>query len=697
MSVAVAAPAIVSFAVASGWVWGAWHDSAAVRWLRQGAIVLWMRQPSPEASAWLATVVCATVFVGFVTLRLGVRILARVATPHFAVALLVLVEVAAVALTALLAPVLARPLSRALRRVAAGRAAWLAAPAIPAALLGVGAFAALLAGLSFRGDTLRALPWGHAVAPAVALCAAVVIEAYVIERAGHASARVTAAGVWLSLFGVTATGMLAADDTWRRELVAHPAAARATLPLTSWLLDFDGDGELSSFGGHDCAPFDPDRHPHALEIANNGVDEDCSGRDLVFTEDAIRFGEARRGHPDAMVERPHIILVTTDSLSFRHTGLGGYARAVTPHLDAFAGRATVFTSAFSAGPETASALPALFTGRHPSEVASLNAYATTPDDATVVLLAEHLSARGYDTHAILGGRFLSPSRWPRLTRGFAQVDESAIAAAEKRYKEPKAHTSAEMTALALALVEQEHRQPLFLWIHYFDHHPFHSVPRGEPAFDEGERPVDAYDSELRFTDRHWGSLLAAVERRFEPHEYVLVFTADHGEAFDANHDDQRHAHCLKTEEVHVPLIVQTPRRRGERVADLASHLDVVPTLLDLSGSPATPTLRGESLVSALFEGQPLEKTVVVSSFFDPRRSSWGGDTFRQVAIRTREHVFLHDRERKTTALYRSSDDPLEREDVSRSHPEQAELASYLAKQHVRDSCAAKNLSCPDTR
>lgn len=692
MSVAVAAPAIVSFAVASGLVWGAWHDGAAVRWLRDNSILARMRRPSPGASAWLVTVSCATGFAGLVTLRLGVRIWATVARPHFAIALLACVEVAVVAVAVLFAPVLHRPLARRLRRVAAGRAAWLAAPATIAAVVLATALAALLAGFVLWGDTLRALPWGHVVAPLLAIFVAVVFETRARARLHPTS--VTAAGVWLCLVGVTATGLFAADDRWRQELVAYPTAAGASLPLSTWLFDFDGDGELGWLGGHDCAPFDADRHPQRLEIANNGIDEDCSGRDLTFDENAVRLGEARHGHPDAMVERPHIILVTTDALSFRHTGLGGYARPVTPHLDAFAERATVFTSAFSAGPETASALPALFTGRHPSEVAGLNAYAAGPDDVTMPVLAEALSARGYDTHAILGGRFLSPTRWPRLTRGFATVDDSAIASAEKRYSEPKAHTSPEMTDLAVALVRREQQQPLFLWIHYFDHHPFHSVPRGEPAFGAGEQPVDAYDSELRFTDRHWGELFAAIEQRFAPNEYVLVFTADHGEAFDANHDDQRHAHCLKTEEVHVPLLVQTPRRRGERVADLASHLDVVPTLLDLSGSTATPTLRGESLVAALFDGRPLEKTVLFSSFFDPRRASWGGDTFRQVGIRMRDLVFLDDRERRTTGLYRWTDDPLERDDVSHAHPEQAELGNFLAKRHVRDRCESLALHCP---
>ena len=444
------------------------------------------------------------------------------------------------------------------------------------------------------------------------------------------------------------------------------------MSLLRLVLDFDRDGELSFYGERDCDGFDGTRHPNKLEIPRNGVDEDCSGRDLSVGDDAIRFGVASHGKPADLSAAPHIIMVTTDALSYRHTSLGGYQRNVTPHLDAFAERATVFVNAFSVAPETATAFPSLFSGRYPSEFGR-----------AVPTMAEMLQRAGYRTHAIVGSRVFSRAAWPALLRGFEVVDDTVIDRAEKRYKTPKPHTSPEITEAAIAVLEADDPRPLLLWLHYFDHHPFYSVPRGEPAFDSGRTPVDRYDSELRYADSYWGKLFAAVESRYAPGDYVLLFTSDHGEAFDANHSDEHHAHCLRTEETHVPFIVQAPVRRGERVAGLVSHLDVLPTVVDLTEAADTAELRGESLVRALWEGAPLDKTIVLTTFFAPNNRAFGGEIFRQIGVRTDELFFLLDRERRTTGLYRWRSDPLDRDDVSDQHPDVAELGRYLARRHVQ--------------
>ncbi len=143
------------------------------------------------------------------------------------------------------------------------------------------------------------------------------------------------------------------------------------------------------------------------------------------------------------------------------------------------------------------------------------------------------------------------------------------------------HTAPEMTAYAIEQITHA-RSPLFLWIHYFDHHvPYSPDAKWGGLAATAVSPVERFDAELQFTDRYWGELFQAVERAWTPDQYVMIFTADHGEAFDVNHGESRHNFSLHSAELHVPFVIQGAAGRGQTTTGLVSALDVVPTLANL--------------------------------------------------------------------------------------------------------------------
>jgi arylsulfatase A-like enzyme len=112
---------------------------------------------------------------------------------------------------------------------------------------------------------------------------------------------------------------------------------------------------------------------------------------------------------------------------------------------------------------------------------------------------------------------------------------------------------------------------------------------------------ERYAREVEFADRYVGELLAELKQRGLYDESLLVFTSDHGEAL-GERGGSGHVHSLFEELMHVPLVVKPPRASPAlealraRTGEVVSHVDVVPTVLELLGLPPLAGQRGRSLL-----------------------------------------------------------------------------------------------------
>lgn len=396
---------------------------------------------------------------------------------------------------------------------------------------------------------------------------------------------------------------------------------------------------------------------------------------------------------------PSVLLVSLDTLRADRLGCYGHERPTSPHLDAFASRATRFTQAYTPDPWTLTAHMSLLTGLPPS-VHGVDVDRALPRE--VETLAATFARAGHRTAAVVDTvAWLHPGYG--FARGFDVYDRVEGTAAAK-------------VPRLVRVLEAARGHPSFVFAHLMDAHsdehelPYESEPPdlraflregsdldawrggdaaggasarlqrmnaagivpGEPA---RRALVDLYEAGVASLDRRLGELLGWLETSGALDDTIVVVLSDHGEAFyehgEALHD-QAHGECLR-----VPLIVHVPGRRRDvepppAVVDrLVSLIDVRATLLDLCGiegprAGVRAVWRGRSFADVWQEGGgPAAAASAGADLPSPTAGSVPIDrgTRWPLGLRTRAHALVP-REDGGLSLYALREDPGEHDDLS---------------------------------
>jgi choline-sulfatase len=347
----------------------------------------------------------------------------------------------------------------------------------------------------------------------------------------------------------------------------------------------------------------------------------------------------------------NVILITIDTLRY-DLGFTGYARPVTPHMDALAKKSSVFERTYTTASYTMKALSALLTGRYASEAyRDFNHYTLFGQDN--VFLAERLRAGKVHTMSIHCHRYFGMKAG--MEQGFDVWDMSAMPPnmvdADTR---PTSQRVTDSAIKVLGKADNVEGKQFFAWLHYFDPHSPYVNHEGAPAFDKMEstsenRGRDIYDAEVWFTDQHLGRLFDWIATQSWAVETAIIVTADHGEAFGEK-GFFRHNKEVWEAIMRVPLIVYVPNAPPRRIAVKRSHIDLVPTILELMGVPETsPALRGKSLLADMraSPGAPLEERDVLldmpeGQMNEMRRAIITGPTPGMKLIQRQKKMELYD-------------------------------------------------------
>jgi len=178
---------------------------------------------------------------------------------------------------------------------------------------------------------------------------------------------------------------------------------------------------------------------------------------------------------------------------------------------------------------------------------------------------------------------------------------------------------------------------------------------------------------VTLVDQSIGAILGCLERLGLTDHTIVVHTSDHGDSLGAHHLFGKET--MFEEAARVPLLIRLPgQTRAKTIQQGISHIDFVPTLLDLLGQPNDAQCSGRSLLPLITEEVMPPQNVFLE--WAPNRTKVGKGTKlarrrmvkRAVEESTRTIVTqdgwkLCLRDKDLNELYNLNDDPLERRNL----------------------------------
>ncbi|MGE5180758.1 MAG: sulfatase-like hydrolase/transferase [Acidobacteriota bacterium] len=560
-------------------------------------------------------------------------------------------------LFALAADVGARALAPALR-LANPLGRWRAAGIALAVLTG-----ASLAGVWF------ALPESRSVLPVRLVVSGVVIGlgmgagAYVHARPGRRLVRRRLHALVLALASLALT--VATLVWWGADLETKYVAITASpaldklITLVRYANDLDRDGFGSLLGENDCAPFDSKIHPGAIDLPDDGIDQNCDGHDFTLRTPAAPTGPTLP--VPAQFKKPwNVLFITIDTLRYDHTTFGGYAngpkhRDTTPRLAELVKHSVSFTFCNAPSAGTMASIPAIITSKYFHSGIALDEHVQPgmpprlkPENTT---LPEIMKRGGYTTGVIASHEYWND--WG-MEQGVDDYDNSI-----GKTPDPYRVAADKSTDHALAWITRQQGKKWFLWVHYIDPHGRY-VAHPDVA-DWGDSEPDKYDEEIKWTDQELGRLFDELKRLPSYQNTIIVITSDHGDSM-AEHSVPlgTHGTALYRELQHVPMIFYIPDNQPRLIGGATTNLDIVPTIAELTGIDVHDlSFEGKSEVPALFHGKEDHDRIVFAETNIPQP---------QRAAISEKYKLIFYMQSNLYELYDLQKDPWEHDNLAPKHP-----------------------------
>ena len=354
-------------------------------------------------------------------------------------------------------------------------------------------------------------------------------------------------------------------------------------------------------------------------------------------------------HLKAAADKPNFVIVFTDDQGYGDLGCFGSETIRTPHLDQLAKEGRKFTSFMVASPVCTPSRAALLTGCYPKRVGLHqhvlfpgSTHGLNPDEHT---LADHLKSLGYAT-AAFGKWHLGhhPETLPRAN-GFdayfgipysndmnhpdnTDKPRGGPDGMDLLWNDPESTLTQWNTPLienetivelpvdqrtitrrcvdrAVAFIEANKERPFFVYLP----HSMPHIPLYVPDDVRDPDPKRAYINTIEHIDAETGRVFDTIRKLGLSEKTYIIFTTDNGPWLSFKHHGGSAGPLRDGKGTtfeggqRVPFIISRPGTipAGTVCNELATTMDLLPTIAALTGSTLPPTQKIDGLdISALF-------------------------------------------------------------------------------------------------
>ncbi len=288
----------------------------------------------------------------------------------------------------------------------------------------------------------------------------------------------------------------------------------------------------------------------------------------------------------------NIVLVALESTGARHLGLYGSVPDPAPNLTALATQSIVFERAYSVYPESIKGLFATLCSRYPAFDTAPEIYAEVP----CASLAATVKTAGYHTALFHSGRFMYLGMTSVIDRRGFDVMEDAGAIGGRVDSSFGVDDASTVSRVLQWIDTVDPRTQFFVtYLPTSGHNPYTTTT---PGPFRNDRDFWRYMNALHESDAAFGALVEGLRQRRLLDNTLFVVFGDHGEAFGEHPGNFAHTLFIQEENVRIPLVIAAPGaiETSLRVPQIASVIDIAPTVLDLLGLPGQPLHQGASLL-----------------------------------------------------------------------------------------------------